>query len=277
MPQPPEPTSPPPPSSSPAPTLIGSVQRALRLMEAAADHPQGATAKQLARRADLPLSTTYHLLRTLVHEHYLRRDQGLYVPGDAACTLTRTSARAAADLPHWLTEVARDLDAAAYYALYLDGEVRLTHAVDGPSHSGVEEWAPFGASAHAHAIGLCLLAQLDDAPRRDHLDRHPPLPLTRNTVTDRDLVLSRLARIRRADPVLETEEYALGTVCAAVPITIGAVPSAIAISLPLSEAHRLHATAQRLKARSERTLTSFSFTVNADPAPAPAPAPDSPA
>lgn len=255
------PSAPPPsgPSDSPAaPTLIGSVQRALRLMEAAAEHPHGATAKHLARRAELPLSTTYHLLRTLVHEGYLRRDQGQYLPGN---TPFGRPAAPGSDPVEWLTDVARDLDAAIYYALYLDGEVRLTHAVPGPSHPCVEESVPFAASAHAHAVGQCLLAQLDEASRRDHLDRHPPIALTRNTVTEPETVLSRLARTRRGEPVHERGEYAMDTVCAAVPITIGAVPSAIALSLPLSEAHRLHATAQRLKARSERTLTSFAFTV----------------
>lgn len=243
-----------------SPTLIGSVQRALRLMEAAAEHPYGATAKLLARRAHLPLSTTYHLLRTLVHEGYLRRDQGQYVPGDAPLSLGRPGAPGS-DPTQWLTEVALALDAAVYYALYVDGEVRLTHAVPGPSHAAVEEGVPFGVSAHAHAVGQCLLSQLDEPSRRNHLDRHPPVPLTRNTMTEPETVLSRLARTRRGEPVHESEEYAMGTVCAALPITIGAIPSAIAFSLPVSESHRLHSTAQLLKERSERTLTSFSFTV----------------
>ena len=62
------------------PTLIQSVQRALHLMEAVADSDGRATAKELARRTGLALPTAYHLLRTLVHEGYLRRlDDGCYV------------------------------------------------------------------------------------------------------------------------------------------------------------------------------------------------------
>ena len=64
------------------PTLIVSVRRALRLMEAVASHPGGAPAKQLARQADLPLATAYHLLRTLVHDGYVvRTADGLYSQG----------------------------------------------------------------------------------------------------------------------------------------------------------------------------------------------------
>ncbi|MFJ8232654.1 helix-turn-helix domain-containing protein [Streptomyces sp. NPDC094448] len=65
------------------PTLITSVQRALRLLEAASSYPAGAPAKVLARVATIPLPTAYHLLRTLVHEGYLRRESGVFVLGDA--------------------------------------------------------------------------------------------------------------------------------------------------------------------------------------------------
>ncbi|CAM5337242.1 hypothetical protein SAVIM338S_01008 [Streptomyces avidinii] len=60
-----------------APTLIGSVQRALRLVEAM--HAEGGvTAKRLARITGIPLPTVYHLLRTLSHEGYVRREGGAF-------------------------------------------------------------------------------------------------------------------------------------------------------------------------------------------------------
>ena len=55
------------------PTLISSVQRALRLLEAVAASADAVPAKKLARLTGLPLPTTYHLLRTLVYEGYLRK------------------------------------------------------------------------------------------------------------------------------------------------------------------------------------------------------------
>ncbi|WP_159045551.1 helix-turn-helix domain-containing protein, partial [Streptomyces puniciscabiei] len=58
------------PGSPAAATLIGSVQRAMRLLETVATHVYGAPAKQLARETGLALPTAYHLLRTLVHEGY---------------------------------------------------------------------------------------------------------------------------------------------------------------------------------------------------------------
>ncbi|MEV7524310.1 helix-turn-helix domain-containing protein [Streptomyces sp. NPDC091371] len=59
------------------PTLIGSVQRALRLVEAMYAEG-GATAKRLSRLTGIPLPTVYHLLRTLTHEGYVQREGGAF-------------------------------------------------------------------------------------------------------------------------------------------------------------------------------------------------------
>jgi IclR family transcriptional regulator, acetate operon repressor len=84
---------------SDGPTLIQSVQRALRLLEVVAQHEGRAHAKELSRAAGLTLPTTYHLLRTLTHEGYLRRlDEGTYVLGDRLDVVLRdgSAARSAA-------------------------------------------------------------------------------------------------------------------------------------------------------------------------------------
>ena len=77
------------------PTLIQSVQRALRLLEMVAEFDGRAQAKELARAAGFTLPTTYHLLRTMTHEGYL---QPRWVPGSRAFegSLTRMPTLAAA-------------------------------------------------------------------------------------------------------------------------------------------------------------------------------------
>ncbi|MBW5483879.1 helix-turn-helix domain-containing protein [Streptomyces bambusae] len=60
-----------------APTLIGSVQRALRLLEAMNAEGE-VTAKRLSRVTGIPLPTVYHLLRTLTHEGYVLREGGAF-------------------------------------------------------------------------------------------------------------------------------------------------------------------------------------------------------
>ncbi|MFH9987769.1 IclR family transcriptional regulator [Streptomyces luteogriseus] len=243
---------------------MGSVQRAMRLLETVAGHEYGAPAKQLARETGLALPTTYHLLRTLVHEGYLRRDKGLFFLGEAAERLSGSGARqkrrstVVDALAHW-----RDvLGAPVYYAVYREGEIEVMCVADSPGTPAVEEWADFRETGHAHAIGQCLLSQLDGEARRDHLDRYPVQPLTPYTVRDNHSLLRRLERIRRMEPVTERQEYALGAVCAAIPLTLGTTAATMAISLPAHQADRLLPAARQLQAEIGRVLGSLALSIS---------------
>lgn len=244
------------------PTLISSVRRALLLLEAVAEHGE-ITAKRLSRETRLPLPTTYHLLRTLVHDGYLERERGTFRLGPAVPRLSGRGPGAGPGvrLADWLEVLRDELGAPVYYADLADGEVRVVALAESPERRAVEEWADFRTTAHAHALGQCLLAQLSSEARRAYLVRRPVARLTPRTVRDEEALLTRLAGIRRGAPVLEREEYVLGSVCAAVPITVGGVHSAVGFSLPVSERARLETTAERLRERLERALTTQAFTV----------------
>ncbi|MEU5219689.1 IclR family transcriptional regulator C-terminal domain-containing protein [Streptomyces sp. NPDC020807] len=245
------------------PTLIESVRRALRLLDAIVEDDRGPTAKHLARRTGIPLATTYHLLRTLTHEGYLQREGGVYAIGSAAARLGAAASRQSrpADMADWLAALRDELGAAVYFALYEEGEVRIAGMASGPNAPASEQWADFRRTAHAHAVGQCLLAQLGEDARREHLARHPVERLTPYTVQDEGALLRRLSRLPRGGPVYQRQEYALGTVCAAVPVTIGDVPATVALSLPASRSHLLEPAAVRLKKRAEGVITQLAFTV----------------
>ncbi|MGW0989637.1 IclR family transcriptional regulator [Streptomyces sp. NPDC002486] len=255
---------PPPPAPPPPPTLIGSVQRAMRLLETVAAHEYGAPAKQLARETGLALPTTYHLLRTLVHEGYLRRDKGLFFLGAAAERLGSSGARQKrrSTIADALAHCRDALGVPVYYAVYREGEIEVMCVSDTPVNPAVEEWADFRETGHAHAVGQCLLSQLDEDARRDHLDRYPVQPLTPYTVRDDHSLLRRLERIRRLEPVTERQEYALGTVCAALPLTLGSAAATMAISLPAHQAERLLPAARQLQVEIGRLLGSLALSIS---------------
>lgn len=251
-------------ANSAVPTLIGSVQRALRLLEAAGAHRDGAPAKQLAREAGLPLPTAYHLLRTLTYEDYLRRDNGVFTLGSAVDRLAQGAAARnrrgtiEESLSHW-----RDaIGVAVYFAVYREGEIELVSISDTPYAPAVAEWADFRETGHAHAIGQCLLGQLDEAARLDHLDRHPVQPVTPHSVRGRSALLRRIARTGPGQPSFERQEYALGTVCAAIPITLGDIPATVAISLPVHQEARLHPAVEQLRAGVSGLMGSRWFSIS---------------
>ncbi len=260
---PPAPAAP-PSTDPPAATLIGSVQRAMRLLECVAEHAYGAPAKQLARETKLALPTAYHLLRTLVHEGYLRRDKGLFFLGEAAERLGSSGAeqKRRSTVVDALARWRDAIGVPVYYAMYRDGEIEIMCVSDTPGNPAVEEWADFRETGHAHAIGQCLLSQLDEEARRDHLDRYPVSPVTPYTVRDGVSLMKRLERTRRMTPVTERQEYALGTVCAAIPITIGTTAATMALSLPAHQADRLLPAAQRLQNEMGRLLGSLAISIS---------------
>jgi IclR family transcriptional regulator, acetate operon repressor len=243
------------------PTLIASAQRALRLLEAASRYPRGATAKQLARDTDLALGTAYHLLRTLVHDRYLERRSGHYLTGPAVAGLLREECPAAGRnrLRGVLTTLADELSAAVYFVWYRDGEIELVDAAEAPG-APLLDLDRYRSGAHAHSAGKTLLALMSAEERRDHLARHPMVPFTTYTLRE-PAHLPMLPRhgLRRATPITQFQEYELGTAGAAVPIVAGNFIAAVAVSLPMSQAHRLRDVAGRLRTRVGDDLASAAF------------------
>src|SRR5919198_2006316 len=139
--------------------VVRSVQRALRLLEVVASRPDGLTAKAIARRAQIALSTTYHLLNTLVAEGYLVRLEGAhgYGLGYQVSALSRSLRQQlgvtwAVDAA--VTELHKQAGAAAYYMVFRDSELVLAHVVDSPEAVRADPLdAGFGAGGGAPGPG----------------------------------------------------------------------------------------------------------------------------
>ncbi|WP_443059470.1 IclR family transcriptional regulator domain-containing protein [Streptomyces sp. NBC_00435] len=128
-----------------------------------------------------------------------------------------------------------EVGAAVYVASYTDGEISITQYADSPTAPAVHEWVDFREAAHASAVGKALLVQLDEEVRREHLNRHRMEAFTPHTITSPEVLFSELDTRHPGEPLLDLQEYALGTVCAAVPIRTGTEPECVALSLPSPE------------------------------------------
>ncbi|MGW2718832.1 IclR family transcriptional regulator [Streptomyces sp. NPDC001492] len=246
------------------PTLITSVQRAFRLLEAVSAHENGAPAKQLARETGLPLATAYHLLRTLVHDGYLRKlGDGGFVLGDTLQTL-QTTGRGQALLSRVrpaLAALRDEFATAAYLTFYEDGEIRVAEIVDSARAPRVDLWVGFEDAGHATALGKSVLRELDDEARRDYLSRHHLADLTPRTITSRPELLRRLDTSPVAPAVTDLEEYSLGTVCVAVPVYSGDTLGSLGVSMPAERLSRLPEIRARLLPTADRVTRSLSLTI----------------
>lgn len=237
------------------PTLISSVQRALRLLEAVSCHDEGATAKVLSQETGLRLATTYHLIRTLVHEGYLQRlPGGRYTVGDRVDQLRQhSSVQTVVSRSRSALQSLRDeLRAAVYLGLYEDGEIVVVDIVDSARAPRVDLWVGMHDAAHATALGKCVLRALPERDRLDYLAQHTLSDLTPRTITKRDALLRSLEASRDNALVLDRSEYAVGTACAAVPIGDGNRLGALAVSASVERLPELAAAAEPLTATAAR-------------------------
>ncbi|MFE9022762.1 IclR family transcriptional regulator [Streptomyces sp. NPDC007808] len=250
--------------ASDGPTLISSVQRAFRLLEVVSAHENGAPAKQLAREADLPLATAYHLLRTLVHDGYVRKlDDGGFILGDRLRTL-HTAGRTQTLLSRirpTLAALRDELSTPAYLTFYEEGEIRVAEIVDGPRTPRVDLWVGFEDAGHATALGKSVLRELDEEARKDYLSRHALADLTPRTITRTPELLRRLDSSPLAPAVTDMEEYALGTVCVAVPVYSGSTLGSLGVSLRADQLSRLPEIRARLIPTASRVTRGLSFTI----------------
>lgn len=236
------------------PTLIGSVQRALRLVDIVANSPRPLPTKMLASATGLTPGTTYNLVRTLVHEGYLANEPDGLVLGRRFPSLQQgIDARGVflARVRSALREVTDDLGATAYLSRYADGEMHLVDIVDAVHNPRVELWVGLHSSGHATALGKQILADLPEPDRLDYLSRHPLEELTPSTISDRRTLLTQLEH--SPGWTLDQEEYAIGSTCVAVPVLGPGITASLAISLPSERAvvdramvRRLQQTARRL-------------------------------
>lgn len=218
------------------PTLINSVVRALRLLDAVGEASAPVPAKRLAHRTGLPLGTTYHLLRTLAHEGYVVHTDDGFALGDRVESLAgaRHSPISPGRVRRVLGRLHDDLGAAAYLAVLDDGEVRIAEIYDSPGAPRTDLWVGLHEAAHATALGKAVLSALPEEERRAYLAAHPMNDLTPRTLTTRHALLRELAT---GDGVMvDREEYAVGTVCAAAALPSANLTAAVAVSSPAGRA-----------------------------------------
>jgi DNA-binding IclR family transcriptional regulator len=192
-------------------------------------------------------------------------DDGGFVLGDKLNTLHTAGAGRAQTLLSrvrpTLAALRDELSSAAYLTFYEDGEIRVAEIVDGPRTPRVDLWVGFEDAGHATALGKSVLRELDEEARRDYLSRHHLPELTPRTITSLPELLRRIAAPPLAPAVTDLEEYALGTVCVAVPVHCGSTLGSLGVSLPVERQARLQEIRARLLPVATRVTRSLSLTI----------------
>lgn len=204
--------------------LIRSVSRALRVLEAVGRAPRGLTVKQVARRCELTVATTYHLVRTLAYEGYvIRREDGTYVVGLEVADRYRelvTAFRGPPVVGETLRRAAGETGYSHYLGRFVAGQVAITASAEGLRSPHTEELVPgFDEGAHATALGKALLATLTPEQRTRYLRDYGMRQFTSATLTTAESLETDLAAGDRRGMHLEIGQFRQGVSCAAVLVT----------------------------------------------------------
>jgi DNA-binding IclR family transcriptional regulator len=244
--------------------LIRSVSRALRVLEAVGQSPGGLTVKQIARRCDFTVATTYHLVRTLAYEGYvIRRENGTYVVGLEIADRYRElvlAFRGPTAVVERLRRAAVETGYSHYLGRFVGGRVAVTASAEGVRTPLADDVLPgFAEGAHATALGKALLATLSIDQRWRFLKENGMRPYTASTLTSVEALDADLAAGDRRGMQIELGQYQAGFACAAVIVVEDRDPErriALACGLPPAELmssakivrNRLLATAHNLAA-----------------------------
>jgi DNA-binding IclR family transcriptional regulator len=220
---------------------IASVEKAFRLFGAFGRERAELTLSDLARHTDMTLPNIQRLTHTLAKLGYLARN-------DATKRYSLTPR--ALDIGFRYLVASPLLDRAAPHLAELNRRteetVNLT-VLDGPEvvyiarhrgfHSiGIQMHIGARLPAFSTGIGQAMLAWLPQREAVARIDALPRPAYTRNTITDRDLLVKKLQRVHRLGYALEDQEMFLGGISVAVPVLAadGTPLAAVNVAVPSS-------------------------------------------
>jgi IclR family acetate operon transcriptional repressor len=212
---------------------VQSVDRALDVLEALADHGGEAALSEIANRTGLPYGTIHRLLQTLLARGYVRQESDRrYALGGA---LVRIGGAAERMIGGWaepyLAKMVEVSGETANMAV-LEGDF-VVYVAQVPSPRRLRMFAEVGRRVlpHSTAVGKVLLADRPDAAAvlaRTGLPRR-----TDHTITSADDLLEEMERVRDRGYALDLGEEENGVHCLAVPVRDGErVFAAMSVSGP---------------------------------------------
>jgi IclR family transcriptional regulator, acetate operon repressor len=214
---------------------VRAVQRALDVLDALADAPEGRTLAQLAEAADLPKSSIFRYLATLEARGYVERDgeRGRFRIGRRLGTLhsRRLDLVARTARPH--LDVLRDRFSETVNLGVLDGNrIAYLQIVESPQAMRFAARQGDSDPLHSTSLGKAIASQLS----REHvlriLESEGMPKLTVRTITEPGAFLAELEEIRRRGFAVDNGENEEGGRCVAVPLPLAGIRAAISVSAP---------------------------------------------
>jgi DNA-binding IclR family transcriptional regulator len=219
-----------------------AVERALNILEAAANRREGLTNSEISHKLGIPKSSASYILRTLDRRGYLRRDaeSGRYRLGLKILSLGG-DARANLDLAEVALPFMQALQERIHLTIHLavldQGEAVYIEKVEAPGFFKVNTWVGRRMFLHSTSVGKCLLAWLPKTEVETLLRQQGMKKRTPKTISSVPKLLADLEHVREQGHALDDEENSLGARCLGAPIfdSTGNVTAALGVSGTLTQ------------------------------------------
>lgn len=217
---------------------LKSVERSFKIISfLRTDGPT--TLSEIAAALDMPMSTAFVYLSTLVDTGYVVEDDRGY---QCSLRFLQTGSQLRNKIP--LYQVAREKldelrEAVGEHAVVgTEQNGYMVQLYKSESLSSIDDRAPNGTHQHLHAtaIGKSILSTWSEEGIDDFVDRMGLPAETGNTITGRDALLKEIEKVRERGYSVNDGEHHRGVCAVATPIVSSGGPAvgAIAISGPLS-------------------------------------------
>ena len=200
-----------------------AVERALNILEAAAQRRDGLTNSEISRKLGIPKSSASYILRTLERRGYLRRDaeSGRYrlglkilsLGGDAQGNLDIADV----SLP-FMRALGEKIRMTVHLAVLDQGEAVYVEKVEAPGFFKVNTWVGRRMFLHSTSVGKCLMAWLPKQDVEMIVKQHGLKKRTPKTITSVTKLLAELEHVKQSGYAVDDEENSLGARCLGTPI-----------------------------------------------------------
>lgn len=222
------------------PRQVQSVSRAISLVAAVADHGAGMTLTELAREANLSLSTTYRLVQTLCASEVLCRDPNdeHFIPGPFLLRLARSSLAQGGvqEASEILDSVAKRTRETATLGIRDGDGVVIIMAAESPELLRFDRRPGMRLALHASAIGRALLAFGEREITEAVAELVPLSPVTTKTRTEPQILINELRATTYRRWTLSDEEHdeAIRSIAAPIVGFDGVAHAAVGLEGPIS-------------------------------------------
>ena len=228
-----------PPTSPTAPDreryVIPNLRNACRILQLLGTEPAGLKAADIARRLQVPVTTTLRIMTTLTLENLVRKQgtlfalgPGLIQLGHAALAGTEIRATALPVLERLTAQTAET----SHLAIPCDDRALIVAVQHSPHPLRAASTPGFLAELHCSATGKTFLAFSDPHRLAGLYAGVHPARRTRHTLTTLAAIRRDCERTRHRGYSLDDEEFHLGVRCLAAPVRAsdGSVVAALGIT-----------------------------------------------